>query len=177
MVILNEHVPQYQDEKVIKVAQESRDKLKSKARYHAVVDFSLQSSYHRFYLVDLKDNEVIYSWFTSHGERSGERRVATSFSDAKDSHKSALGIYKTAEVYYSEKFGGKSLRLDGLDDSNKSARERAIVMHPASYVTKEFVRDDTFPGRSWGCITLDPDKSDWVINLLMSGSLITVINK
>ena len=61
----------------------------------------------------------------------------------------SLGTYVTAETYYGKH--GLSLRLDGLDKENSRARERAIVIHGADYVTP----DRTKMGRSWGCPALE----------------------
>lgn len=165
-----------QNHKIIQTAKDTRDHFNSVQRYHAVVDMSLHASKHRFFLVDLDENEIIYSWYTSHGIASGGRDKALYFSNTPNSKQSSLGAYKTAEVYYSEKFNGKSIRLDGLDKTNSNARKRAIVLHPAWYVSEDFISSNDLPGRSEGCITLDPLKSDWVINLLTGGSLISVIN-
>ncbi|MCS7074481.1 MAG: murein L,D-transpeptidase catalytic domain family protein, partial [Bacteroidia bacterium] len=45
-----------------------------------------------------------------------------------------------------------SVRLDGLEPGfNDFARERAIVIHAADYVSINFLRKHKRIGRSWGC--------------------------
>lgn len=48
---------------------------------------------------------------------------------------SSLGIYRCAETY--EGKHGYSMRLDGLEPTNSLARERAIVIHSADYVSEK----------------------------------------
>ena len=59
-------------------------------------------------------------------------------------------MFVTEDTYVGK--NGYSLRLDGLDRGvNDRARERAIVMHGAPYVSEPFVRANGRLGRSWGC--------------------------
>lgn len=142
-------------------------------RYHAVVDFGRTGDVHRFFLLDMQDKKIEYSWYTSHGSGSGAVQQAVRFSNTPSSHMSSLGLYKTAEVYQSTKFG-RALRLEGLDDTNSNARRRAIVFHRSWYVSQRYMKTNKYAGRSQGCITADPVKTDWLIDLLKEGSLIWV---
>ena len=65
---------------------------------------------------------------------------------------------------------GLSLRLEGLSPTNSNAAERAIVMHPADYVS------DSAPkaGRSWGCPALDPNVSSSMISRVKNGSVLLI---
>jgi hypothetical protein len=140
------------------------------ANFGAYVDWSKPASQHRFFLVDLHKGEIIYSWWTSHGQGSGNLSHAREFSNVPDSHKSVLGRLKTAQTYRSSKFG-RALRLLGLDEGiNDKVFSRAIVMHRSDYVTEQYIMLHGFPGRSWGCPTLDPKRADWVIDKLVGGS-------
>ena len=125
---------------------------------------------HRFFLISLKTNTVVYSWFTSHGKSTGNSRFARIFSNVVGSHKSSLGAMRVTDTYYGK--NGYSVHLDGLDGTNSNVRRRIIVIHPADYVSKPYMKKHIFPGRSLGCITLDPAKSNWVIDKLKNGGII-----
>ena len=60
------------------------------------------------------------------------RRTCHFFSNEYGSYKSSLGFYLTASTYQGR--NGYSLILDGLEKGiNDRARERAIVVHGATY--------------------------------------------
>jgi hypothetical protein len=101
---------------------------------------------------------------TSHGAGSGGD-YATDFSNVEGSHKSSLGIYLTAETYYSRNPGIR-LKLDGMQSSNSNARDRVIVMHGADYVT------DRVAGRSQGCLVLSWKNLKSTIKKIKRGSII-----
>ena len=68
---------------------------------------------------------------------------------------------------------GYSLRLDGLDRGfNDRARDRAIVMHGAPYVSEAFARAQGRLGRSWGCPALRDAVARDVIDLVKGGGLV-----
>ena len=81
---------------------------------------------------------------------------------------SSVGAIRTGEIY-SGNFG-RSMRLDGLVDTNSNVRRRAIVMHGSDYVHQEPVKQ----GRSYGCLALDWDIKDDLITKIKDGSLIYV---
>jgi hypothetical protein len=82
-----------------------------------------------------------------------------------------VGLLRTAEIYHGSH--GESMRLDGLEDGfNDNARERAIVMHSASYATDAFRARHGKMGRSQGCPALDPDVSGDIIQTIHGGTLI-----
>jgi hypothetical protein len=94
--------------------------------------------------------------------------VATFFSNTMGSKMSSLGVYHT-QATYNGKYG-YSLRLLGQESTNSNAFERAIVMHPAIYVSDSEGR----AGRSWGCPALDPKISVAVISKIKEGSLLLI---
>lgn len=143
----------------------------AKCRYVVGIDWTLTADKHRFYIFDTQEDKFIYSWFTSHGSGSGGLRKADKFSNVPNSHHSSLGVMKTAETYQGKY--GYSLRLDGLEPGiNDKVRDRAVVIHPAPYITESYVEELGYSGRSWGCITLNPDDSKYIIDILKGGSLI-----
>src|SRR5262249_39315084 len=115
----------------------------------SVVDFSKHSSKKRFFLVDLKSGNVRAS-VVAHGSGSdpGHTGMASKFSNVSGSNASSLGYYLTAETYDGK--NGRSLRIDGVSDTNSNARSRAVVVHRAKYVNEGSAKQ----GRSWGCPAL-----------------------
>ncbi len=114
-----------------------------------IVDFSLSSSQERMWVIDMKTQKVILKSLVSHGRNSGSE-YATDFSNASESFKSSLGFYVTGETYTGKH--GLSLRLDGMEYGiNDNARNRAVVVHGADYVSKSFIKNTGRLGRSQGC--------------------------
>lgn len=137
--------------------------------YITIVDFSKRSNQQRFFLIDMVSGEVIKHW-TTHGLNSDKNKdgFADSFGNVNGSGKSSLGFVRTAEVY-SGKFK-RSIRLDGLESSNSNIRQRAIVFHGWDGVKEEA----KIQGLSWGCITLDWNVKDGVLDKIKEGSLMYV---
>jgi L,D-transpeptidase catalytic domain len=117
-----------------------------------VIDYSRPSTEKRLWVFDLQSRELLYEELVAHGQGSGDN-LATVFSNQPDTHASSLGLFLTDDTYVGR--NGYSLRLTGLDDGfNHRARERAIVMHGAPYVSEDFVKKNGRLGRSWGCPAL-----------------------
>ena len=117
-----------------------------------VIDYSKPSTEKRLWVFDLRTRELLYEELVAHGQGSGDN-VANVFSNEPDTHASSLGLFVTEDTYVGK--NGYSLRLNGLDEGfNHRARERAIVMHGAPYVSEDFVKKNGRLGRSWGCPAL-----------------------
>ncbi len=139
-----------------------------------IIDFELPSTEKRMWVINLQSGKLLFHEQVTHGvnsDKNNDGRVdQKGMSNRNRSRQSNIGLLKTAETYYSTKFKGLSMRMDGLEDGfNDNARDRAIVMHPATYAD---VGEGEKPGRSWGCPALDPDVSGDVINTIKGGSLI-----
>ena len=118
-------------------ARSSRVPL-SAPRTLTVIDYSQPSTETRLWVFDLKTRELLYEELVAHGQGSGAN-MATKFSNNDDSHQTSLGLFVTDTTYVGK--NGYSLRLDGLDKGfNDRARDRAIVMHGAPYVSEAFVQ-------------------------------------
>lgn len=141
--------------------------------YTIIVDFTRTADLHRLFLVRNSDWEIVKECFTSHGSGSGPLKQAEVFSNVPNSLKSSKGRMKTGKTYVGKH--GYSRRLIGLEPGiNNNVEARAIVLHPSSYVDPEYVRDHGFPGRSWGCITLEPDQAKEIVDLMVEGSTVYV---
>ncbi len=142
------------------------------SRYVTLIDFSLPSCAKRLWVIDLFTQKVEFHTYVSHGVNSGEL-IAKNFSNIPKSNMSSLGFYLTNEIYVGKH--GLSLRLDGIEKNiNHNARKRAIVMHPADYVSKAFINEYGRLGRSFGCPALPVETSDKIINLIAGKSLLFI---
>lgn len=137
-----------------------------------IVDYSLSSKENRLWVIDLKKSSIIFQSLVAHGRNSGNEFAAT-FSNKPESYKSSLGFYLTGETYYGKH--GYSLRLDGLDKGvNSNARDRAIVVHGADYVSESFIKQNGRLGRSLGCLALSKELTKEVIDTIKNKSCLFV---
>jgi hypothetical protein len=136
-------------------------------KWLSIIDFSKFSGERRLFVINLADGEVGHL-HVAHGVGSDPNHTgyAGQFSNEDNSHMSSLGFYLVAEPYTGK--WGLSARLDGLDSSNSRARQRAIVMHGASYVSPDLPK----MGRTWGCPAVDPAEIDILVNRLKGDSLL-----
>lgn len=135
-----------------------------------VIDYSKPSTQERLWVFDLASRELIYEERVAHGQGTGAN-VATRFSNNPDSHQTSLGLFVTGGTYVGK--NGYSLRLDGLDRGyNDRARERAIVMHGAPYVSEAFVKANGRLGRSWGCPAVSDAVARELIDRVKGGGLV-----
>ena len=134
----------------------------------AIIDYSLPSTQKRFWLFDLEDQSLLLRDFVAHGKNSGEK-MAQSFSNSLGSLQSSLGLFQVGDSYIGKH--GNSLRLIGLEPGvNDLALERAIVIHGADYVSKDYIREHNRLGRSFGCPALAPDSAEKVIEHFEDGN-------
>jgi hypothetical protein len=135
-----------------------------------VIDYSKPSSERRLWVFDLRARELVYEELVAHGQGSGAN-MATEFSNQPDTHRTSLGLFVTRDTYVGK--NGYSLRLDGLDRGvNDRARERAIVMHGAPYVSESFVKANGRLGRSWGCPAVSAAVARELIDRVKGGGLV-----
>lgn len=136
-------------------------------KFLSVIDFSKSSTQKRFFIINMTNGSV-WAIHVAHGKGSDSDHdgFAERFSNTPNSNATSLGVYLAAESYSGEH--GLSLRLDGLSTTNSNARNRAIVIHPASYVQDR----EVIQGRSWGCPAVSSANRDRVVQSLRNGSLI-----
>lgn len=135
-----------------------------------VIDYSRPSSERRLWVYDLKTKQLLFEELVAHGQGSGAN-LATQFSNNDESHQTSLGLFVTSDTYVGK--NGYSLRLEGLDKGvNDRARDRAIVMHGAPYVSQEFVKANGRLGRSWGCPAVSALVARKMIDTVKGGGLV-----
>lgn len=144
----------------------------------AVLDYRRHSSEPRFYLYETKSRSVLQTFIVAHGKGSDKDNTgyATVFSDAKGSLASSIGVFRATDTYRSRTPNhGLSLRLEGLSPSNRSAKERSVVIHANTYVERSFLKKFGRPGRSHGCMVFSAADRDVVVEKLRGGGLIYAI--
>jgi hypothetical protein len=135
-----------------------------------VIDYSLPSIEPRLWVFDLSTGELLYKELVAHGRNTGEN-LSVHFSDRLNSRQSSVGLFVTRDTYVGS--NGYSLRLDGLEPGfNGNARERAIVMHGAPYVSEEIAARQGRLGRSWGCPALREAVARNVIETVRGGGVV-----
>jgi hypothetical protein len=149
-----------------------KDKGVIKSNILTVIDFSLSSNLKRLWVIDLSSNVVLFQSLVAHGRNTGEE-FATNFSNTPESFKSSLGFYATGEVYKGKH--GVSLKLDGLEKGlNDNARNRAVVIHGADYVSESFIKNHKRLGRSQGCPAVPVEFVSDIIEMIKGQSCLFI---
>lgn len=143
----------------------------TKRRVMAIVDFTQSSATPRFHLLNVEDGNS-NALLVAHGKGSDPDHSGwvQSFSNTPGSNATSDGAYMVGESYIGKY--GLSRRLIGLDPENDQAEPRAIVIHPAWYVSEELARDTGKIGRSQGCFAFADKDITQVLWQLPTGSLI-----
>ena len=150
----------------------SSDGLIDNQRIVTLIDYSKPSHLTRLWVIDLEKDTVLVKSMVAHGRNSGEV-LPTTFSNTPHSLMSSQGFFVTGESYFGKH--GYSLRLDGIESGiNDRARQRAIVIHPASYVSTDFIKKYGRLGRSWGCPALPSEESKSIIDLIKEKSCLYI---
>ena len=115
----------------------------------AFIDYSMSANKKRFWVVDLKNMKVLYHELVAHGRNTGEE-FARKFSNKTNSFQSSLGFFITGEIYQGKH--EMSVKMNGVERlHNSKALDRGIVIHGASYVNEDYIRQNKRLGRSLGC--------------------------
>ena len=137
-----------------------------------LIDMEKAGTEKRMWIIDIAQSKVLKRTYVAHGKNSGDN-YATSFSNVANSYQSSLGFYVTGQTYHGKH--GLSLRLDGMDTGiNDNARQRAIVLHGASYVSDDFIKQYGRLGRSQGCPAVPVSENKEIISLIKDGSLLFI---
>lgn len=138
----------------------------------SICDFSQSSRNKRLYVLDLEQKTVLINTYVAHGRNSGSE-FARSFSNSPSSHKSSLGFYVTEQTYIGDH--GLSLKIKGIEKGfNDKADGRNIVVHGSEYVGEDFLRWNSFSGRSYGCPAVPAEEIDNVIDAIRDGSCLFI---
>ena len=137
-----------------------------------LVDFAAHSREARFHLVDVGNGRVATSFLVAHGSGSdpGNSGWVQRFSNRPGSNASCEGSFLTGATYYGQH--GRSRKLEGLDEDNNRAFQRAIVIHGADYVSGQIVEMQGRVGRSQGCFAVGEQDLPQVFAMLGEGRMI-----
>ena len=136
----------------------------------SVIDYSRPSTEPRLWVFDLSRQRLLFEELVAHGRNTGEN-MAAKFSNVEGSYMSSLGAFETQESYVGQ--NGYSLRLRGLEHGfNDQARERAIVIHGAPYVSEQLINSQGRLGRSLGCPAVRPAIARSLIDTIRNGSFV-----
>jgi L,D-transpeptidase catalytic domain len=137
----------------------------------AIADFSAASREPRFHLFNVHNGQTT-TILVAHGKGSDPTHTGwvQSFSNMPGSEASSPGSYIVGETYVGQH--GQSRRLLGLDPENDQAEARAIVIHPAWYVSETVAQEQGKLGRSQGCFAVSQGDIEQVLTRLGTGSLL-----
>ncbi len=160
--------------RLMAIARRELDRLGSAIAHRdrvAIVDYSRPSNEPRLFLVSM-DAGTVRALRVTHGKGSDPLHTGTvqQFSSVDGSEATSRGAYRTGERYTGQH--GRSMRLDGLDSDNRTARARAIVVHAAAYAEPSVVRTHGQMGRSQGCFALASADLPAVLDFLGEGRLL-----
>lgn len=145
--------------------------LITQRRVIAIADFSVASATPRFHLLNMEDgaNQAL---LVAHGKGSDPEHSGwvQNFSNEPGSLATSSGAYLVGESYIGKY--GLSRRLVGLEPDNDQAEARAIVIHPAWYVSEAIAIEQGKLGRSQGCFAFAESDIAQVLWQLPTGSLI-----
>lgn len=137
-----------------------------------IVNFTQHSAQPRLYELDVISGEA-RMFHTAHGVGSDpfHSGYAHGFSNIVDSNASSLGVYRTSGMGWGVRHGSNVL-LDGLDNTNNAARERAIIVHAADYCEPEWLEREGKLGRSFGCFATSSASLDYLRPRMDEGRLL-----
>jgi hypothetical protein len=162
------------DRKILEVAKRQVERAGSalwRSDIAAIADYGLHSSQPRLHFANLEAGTV-KSFLVAHGLGSDPEHTGwlQSFSNQVGSNATSRGAYLTCE-WYTGKYG-TSIRLVGLDSDDSNALPRAIVMHPATYVSEEHIERWGVLGRSNGCVAMSEANFNEALWHLSGGRLL-----
>lgn len=156
--------------KAFEQAYTGYQKIKTNKPILTLIDFSKPSTKERMYVLDLNQRKVLFKTHVAHGKNSGNN-YTTSFSNKQGSNQSSLGFFLTEKTYQGR--NGYSLVIAGLEKNiNDKAKDRAVVIHGADYVSPNLIKSMGRLGRSFGCPALPRNINKPIIDAIKGGSVI-----
>jgi hypothetical protein len=133
---------------------EKAEQLKAYAKQHKynteygfIIHMGMKSGKKRFFVMDLNTMTIVKRGIVSHGRGAARFTLDKKYSNEKGSNCTSLGIYKIGKSYTGT--FGASYKLHGLQESNKNAYERSIVLHTMRCIPDQEIDYPIF--QSEGC--------------------------
>ena len=129
--------------------------------FYFLLDLSIHPGKNRFFVYDFKQKKITDQNLVTHGscdvfEENKDKWEKAKFSPKNDSHCSMKGKYKIGKRDYSSWGCHVKYWLDGLENSNKNAVERVVVLHSWEAVSNTEVYPEV-TALSWGCPAVSLD--------------------
>jgi len=165
------------NQQAVRLALNGYQKLRSlgklaNVQYLTIADFSKPSNEERLFIIDLNIMQVVVKSLVAHGRNSGVK-MANQFSNRYASFQSSLGFYITGGIYKGKH--GASLELEGVEKGiNDQAKDRAIVIHGADYVSNKLIQQQGYIGRSLGCPAVPNNQVAKIINTIKGASCLFI---
>jgi hypothetical protein len=119
-----------------------------------LVDMSLNSGSHRFFVFDLVKDSIIDAGLVTHGRCNKTWLNGRKYGNEIGCGCTSLGKYKIGNAYQGR--FGLAYKLHGLDATNSNAYKRFVVLHAHECVPNQAV-DPAPICQSDGCPTVSPD--------------------
>jgi len=135
--------------RTFKYYERNRYKKHLSPDYIAIADYTKMAMTKRLYIINLHSGKV-ERYLVAHGRNSGAKggRVWRS-SNKLGTHMTPFGFFKIGSkegITVKKKYN--YLSVEGLEEKNKSAKKRDILLHTANYVN--------WGGKSYGCFAIKP---------------------
>ena len=118
-----------------------------------LVEFSIHSGKHRFFVVDLESDSILIKALVCHGSGKNVFASSPTFSNVPGSNCSSLGKYRIGKRSWSNYGIHVHYKLHGLEKTNDNAFKRHIVLHSyAGFGLEEIYPQSLF--NSQGCPTV-----------------------
>lgn len=134
--------------------------------FYYLVDLSVHPGKFRFFVYDFKKDSITHKNIVTHGscdvfEENPDQWEKAKFDPRQNSHCSMKGKFKIGKRDYSSWGIKVKYWLHGMEEQNKSAVDRVVVLHSWSAVTNKEIYPRVSP-LSWGC----PAVSDAFMRIL-----------
>ena len=123
--------------------------------YYFLLDLGIAPGKNRFFVYDFNQKKITDKNLVTHGacdrfDTNAAKWEKAKFSSKTDSHCSMKGKYKIGKRDYSSWGINVKYWLHGLEESNKTAEKRVVVLHSWNAVSNDEIHPEVLP-LSWGC--------------------------